>query len=115
MFEMNDVDTETTQDIDIDSSFDDDFNDIYYQCRYERYAAFSRTALLNEVLSLCANVDRLQHEKSEVEKRLRDVQNHIYTIATQSQNEDESQPKIESNEPEIESVLSENEQKAIHI
>jgi len=115
MFEMNDVDTETTQDIDIDSSFDDDFNDIYYQCRYERYAAFSRTALLNEVLSLCANVDRLQHEKIEVEKRLRDVQNHIYTITTQSQNEDESQPKIESNESVVESVLSENEQKAIHL
>ncbi|CAF1019916.1 unnamed protein product [Adineta steineri] len=88
MFDMNDVDAqsddaESNQDFVFgggDPSVDSDFNDIYYQCRYERYAAFSRAALLNEVLSLCANIDRLQHEKSEVEKRLRDrdVQQHLY-------------------------------------
>lgn len=88
MFEMSDVDaqsddTESNQGLglgDVDPSVDSDFNDIYYQCRYERYAAFSRAALLNEVLSLCANIDRLQHEKSEVEKRLRDVQQHLYEL-----------------------------------
>lgn len=82
MFEMNEVDaqsddTESNQDFgfgEVDPSVDNDFNDIYYQCRYERYAAFSRANLLNEVLSLCANIDRLQYEKSEVEKRLRDLQ-----------------------------------------
>jgi hypothetical protein len=92
MFEMNEVDaqsddTESNQDIGIgavDPSFDSDFNDIYYQCRYERYAAFSRANLLNEVLSLCANIDRLQHEKSEVEKRLRDVQQHLYNLTSAS-------------------------------
>ncbi len=92
MFEMNEVDaqsddTESNQDLGIggvDPSFDNDFNDIYYQCRYERYAAFSRTTLLNEVLSLCANIDRLQHEKSEVEKRLRDVQQHLYNLTSAS-------------------------------
>ncbi|CAF3406828.1 unnamed protein product [Rotaria sp. Silwood1] len=92
MFEMNDADaqsddTESNQGVgfgDVDPSVDDDFNDIYYQCRYERYAAFSRAALLNEVLSLCANIDRLQHEKSEVEKRLRDVQQHLYDLTTAS-------------------------------
>ncbi|CAF3271387.1 unnamed protein product [Rotaria socialis] len=90
MFEMGDVDaqsddTESNQGFgfgDVDPSVDNDFNDIYYQCRYERYAAFSRAALLNEVLSLCANIDRLQHEKSEVEKRLRDVQQHLYDLTT---------------------------------
>jgi hypothetical protein len=88
MFEMGDVDaqsddTESNQDIvfgGVDSSFDNDFNDIYYQCRYERYASFNRNNLLHEVLSLCANIDRLQHEKSEVEKRLRDVQQHLYDL-----------------------------------
>jgi hypothetical protein len=88
MFDMGDVDaqsddTESNQDLGfggVDPSGDNDFNDIYYQCRYERYAAFSRAALLNEVLSLCANIDRLQHEKSEVEKRLRDVQQHLYDL-----------------------------------
>jgi hypothetical protein len=90
MFEMGDVDaqsddTESNQDIvfgGVDSSFDNDFNDIYYQCRYERYASFNRNNLLHEVLSLCANIDRLQHEKSEVEKRLRDVQQHLYNSTT---------------------------------
>ncbi|UJR21443.1 hypothetical protein I4U23_024529 [Adineta vaga] len=90
MFDMGDVDaqsddTESNQDIGFggsDPSGDSDFNDIYYQCRYERYAAFSRANLLNEVLSLCANIDRLQHEKSEVEKRLRDVQQHLYEVTT---------------------------------
>jgi hypothetical protein len=90
MFDMGDVDaqsddTESNQDLGfggVDPSGDNDFNDIYYQCRYERYAAFSRAALLNEVLSLCANIDRLQHEKSEVEKRLRDVQQHLYNSTT---------------------------------
>jgi hypothetical protein len=91
MFEMNEVDaqsddTESNQDLGfggVDPSVDNDFNDIYYQCRYERYAAFSRTNLLNEVLSLCANIDRLQHEKSEVEKRLRDVQQqHRYNLTS---------------------------------
>jgi hypothetical protein len=120
MFEMGDVDIQSddTENIqDMDPSFDNDFNDIYYQCRYERYAAFSRTALLNEVLSLCSNIDRLQHEKSEVEKRLRDVQQHIYALTTQSNSsqeqssnqEDESQSKIDTNEPVIESILSKNE------
>jgi hypothetical protein len=93
MFDMGDVDaqsddTESNQDLGfggVDPSVDSDFNDIYYQCRYERYQAFSRTALLNEVLSLCANIDRLQHEKSEVEKRLRDVQQHLYD-STQTSN-----------------------------
>ena len=92
MFEMGDVDaqsddTESNQDLnlsDLNPAFDNDFNDIYYQCRYERYAAFSPSALLNEVLSLCANIDRLQHEKSEVETRLRDAQQHIYNLATPS-------------------------------
>ena len=92
MFDMGDVDahsddTESNQDLSfggVDPSVDSDFNDIYYQCRYERYAAFSRSALLNEVLSLCANIDRLQHEKSEVEKRLRDVQQHLYDLTTTS-------------------------------
>ena len=91
MYEMNEVDaqsddTESNQDLvfgGVDPSVDNDFNDIYYQCRYERYAAFSRPNLLNEVLSLCANIDRLQHEKSEVEKRLRDVQ-HLYNLAVGS-------------------------------
>ncbi len=90
MFDMGDVDAqsddaESNQDLGFggaDPSVDSDFNDIYYQCRYERYAAFSRAALLNEVLSLCANIDRLQHEKSEVEKRLRDVQQHMYGLKT---------------------------------
>jgi uncharacterized protein (DUF2132 family) len=90
MFDMGDVDgqsddTESNQDlglVGVDPAFDNDFNDIYYQCRYERYAAFSRANLLNEVLSLCANIDRLQHEKSEVEKRLRDVQQHLYDLNT---------------------------------
>jgi hypothetical protein len=95
MFEMNEVDaqsddTETPQDLGfgsgVDPSVDNDFNDIYYQCRYERYAAFSRANLLNEVLSLCANIDRLQHEKSEVEKRLRDVQQHLYNQTNTSNN-----------------------------
>jgi len=99
MFEMNEVDaqsddTESNQDIGIggvDLSFDNDFNDIYYQCRYERYAAFNRANLLNEVLSLCANIDRLQHEKSEVEKRLRDVQQHLYdSTSTSNNNQDRS-------------------------
>ena len=78
-------DTESNQDFGIggvDPSGDSDFNDIYYQCRYERYAAFSRANLLNEVLSLCANIDRLQYEKSEVEKRLRDVQQHLYEVTS---------------------------------
>lgn len=91
MYEMNEVDaqsddTESNQDLvfgGVDPSVDNDFNDIYYQCRYERYAAFSRANLLNEVLSLCANIDRLQHEKSEVEKRLRDVQ-HLYNLSVGS-------------------------------
>jgi len=76
----------------VDPSVDNDFNDIYYQCRYERYAAFSRANLLNEVLSLCANIDRLQHEKSEVEKRLRDVQQHLYnsTSASNTGNQERS-------------------------
>jgi hypothetical protein len=99
MFEMNEVDaqsddTEGNHDIGfggVDPSFDNDFNDIYYQCRYERYAAFNRSNLLNEVLSLCANIDRLQHEKSEVEKRLRDVQQHLYNLtSTSSGNQDRS-------------------------
>jgi hypothetical protein len=106
MFEMNDDDTESIQNINIDTSFDEDFNDIYYQCRYERYAAFSRTALLNEVLSLCANIDRLQHEKSEVEKHLSDVQQRIYDITTESQNQNKSQTKIESNKPITENISS---------
>ena len=85
----------------IDSSFDDDFNDIYYQCRYERYAAFSRSALLNEVLSLCANIDRLQHEKSEVEKRLRDVQQHLYDLTTTAngRTQERSTTNEEGNQP----------------
>lgn len=87
-------DTESNQDFGIggvDPSGDNDFNDIYYQCRYERYAAFSRANLLNEVLSLCANIDRLQHEKSEVEKRLRDVQQHLYEVtAARNGNRDRS-------------------------
>ncbi|CAF0723075.1 unnamed protein product [Adineta ricciae] len=90
LFDMGDVDaqsddTESNQDFGIggvDPSGDSDFNDIYYQCRYERYAAFSRANLLNEVLSLCANIDRLQYEKSEVEKRLRDVQQHLYEVTS---------------------------------
>ena len=90
MFDMGDVDAqsddmESNQDggiVGVDQAFDNDFNDIYYQCRYERYAAFSRANLLNEVLSLCANIDRLQHEKSEVEKRLRDVQQHLYDLTS---------------------------------
>jgi len=65
--------------------------------------------LLKEVLSLCTNIDRLQYEKSQVEKRLRDVQQHIYAITIQSHNEDEFQSKIESNEPVMESILAENE------
>jgi hypothetical protein len=98
MFEMGDVDgqsddTGSIQDSNIDPSFDDDFNDIYYQCRYERYAAFNRTALLNEVLSLCTNIDRLQHEKSEVEKRLQDVQKHVYAVTRQSNNKQEQLKK----------------------
>lgn len=96
MYEMNEVDaqsddTESNQDLvfgGVDPSVDNDFNDIYYQCRYERYAAFSRSNLLNEVLSLCANIDRLQHEKSEVEKRLRDVQ-HLYNVAVGPNNNPE--------------------------
>ena len=92
MFEIGDVDaqsddTESNQDLNLSGlnpAFDNDFNDIYYQCRYERYAAFSPSALLNEVLSLCANIDRLQHEKSEVETRLRNVQQHLYNLATPS-------------------------------
>jgi hypothetical protein len=90
MFDMGDVDAqsddmESNQDgsiVGVGQAFDNDFNDIYYQCRYERYAAFSRANLLNEVLSLCANIDRLQHEKSEVEKRLRDVQQHLYDLTS---------------------------------
>lgn len=86
---MNEVDaqsddTESNQDLgfgEVDPSVDNDFNDIYYQCRYERYAAFSRANLLNEVLSLCANIDRLQYEKSEVEKRLRDLQHRCGGLA----------------------------------
>ena len=92
MFEIGDVDaqsddTESNQDPNVSGlnpAFDNDFNDIYYQCRYERYAAFSPSALLNEVLSLCANIDRLQHEKSEVETRLRSVQQHLYNLSTPS-------------------------------
>ncbi|CAF1043511.1 unnamed protein product [Rotaria sordida] len=106
MFEMGDVDaqsddTESNQDFgigDIDPSVDNDFNDIYYQCRYERYAAFSRNALLNEVLSLCANIDRLQHEKSEVEKRLRDVQQHLYDLTTTSNSVQERSIQDEGNQ-----------------
>lgn len=105
MFEMNEVDaqsddTESNQDLGIggvDPSVDNDFNDIYYQCRYERYAAFSRANLLNEVLSLCANIDRLQHEKSEVEKRLRDVQQHLYNSTTASNNSQERSTNDETN------------------
>jgi len=90
MFDIGDVDvqsddTESNQDLAFvggDPALDSDFNDIYYQCRYERYAAFSRANLLNEVLSLCANIDRLQHEKSEVEKRLRDAQQHILELTS---------------------------------
>lgn len=90
MFDIGDVDvqsddTESNQDLALvggDPALDSDFNDIYYQCRYERYAAFSRANLLNEVLSLCANIDRLQHEKSEVEKRLRDAQQHILELTS---------------------------------
>lgn len=106
MFEMNEVDaqsddTESNQDLGIggvDPSVDNDFNDIYYQCRYERYAAFSRANLLNEVLSLCANIDRLQHEKSEVEKRLRDVQQHLYNSTTASSNSQERSTIDETNQ-----------------
>ena len=99
MFEMNEGDTqsddtESIQDFALggaDPSVDDDFNDIYYQCRYERYAAFSRANLLKEVLSLCANIDRLQYEKSEVEKRLRDVQQHLYSLTSSTNvNQDRS-------------------------
>ena len=62
MFDIGDVDgqsddTESTQEsafVGVEAAFDNDFNDIYYQCRYERYAAFSRANLLNEVfVSLC--------------------------------------------------------------
>lgn len=105
MFDMGDVDaksddTESYQDLfsGADPSVDSDFNDIYYQCRYERYAAFSRTALLNEVLSLCANIDRLQHEKSEVEKRLRDVQQHLYDPTTTSNGSQERSTNEEGNQ-----------------
>ena len=99
MFEMNEGDTqsddtESIQDFALggaDPSVDDDFNDIYYQCRYERYAAFSRANLLEEVPSLCANIDRLQYEKSEVEKRLRDVQQHLYSLTSSTNvNQDRS-------------------------
>ena len=94
MFDIGDVDvqsddTESNQDLALvggDPALDSDFNDIYYQCRYERYAAFSRANLLNEVLSLCANIDRLQHEKSEVEKRLRDAQQHILDLTAPTPN-----------------------------
>jgi len=105
MFEMGDVDaqsddTESGQDGlgVIDHSLDDDFNDIYYQCRYERYAAFSRVALLKEVMSLCSNIDRLQHEKSEVEKRLRDVQQHLYMLNTGPTSSNDGQETVTTEE-----------------
>ncbi|CAF0805562.1 unnamed protein product, partial [Didymodactylos carnosus] len=66
-------------------NYEDDFNDIYYQCRYERYNTFSRSALLKEVMSLCMNIDRLQHEKSELEKRLRDLQQQQFYVYQQPQ------------------------------
>lgn len=100
MFDTQSDETESNQDSTFgafDLSLDNDFNDIYYQCRYERYASFSRANLLNEVLSLCANIDRLQYEKSEVEKRLRDVQQHVFELTGSSKNQNQMNDSNEQN------------------
>ncbi|CAF0755809.1 unnamed protein product [Didymodactylos carnosus] len=93
-------------------NYEDDFNDIYYQCRYERYNTFSRSALLKEVMSLCMNVDRLQYEKSELEKRLKDLQQqqfYMYQLPQQVKNG--QQPTMQ---PVVPAAVTTNEDNTIH-